>query len=411
MPNNSVAILFAAPIRNRSNDVNFEYHQGPNFYYLTGLQEPNSVLLVFKNPTLINDSVAVNELIVIQKRVPEIETWLGRRLGVAGVKKLGFEHITINIEFPELDIDFSNLNKVLALKWNNDVRDNDRHRGDLYSLHNHFLKKLPNDSILEDVSLNEMLSSLREIKSEAELAQMQKAIDITCDAQINVMKNIKNLTHEYQVEALIEHQFKHSGAEYPGFPSIVGNGENSCILHYVTSRKKLEDSTLTVVDIGAEYHNYTADVTRTIPVNGKFTEEQKIIYNIVLEASKRALKSCKKGEFFSQPHKNAAGYIKQELHKLRITNDSTDYRKYFNHSTSHYLGLDVHDAGLNGKLKPGQVITVEPGIYIPAGSDCDPKWWDIGVRIEDDILITEGEPKNLSEKAPVTVQEIEELMR
>ena len=216
---------------------------------------------------------------------------------------------------------------------------------------------------------------------------------------------------EYQTEAIVEYVFKHHGAEYPGFPSIQGSGENSCILHYTSNRKPLYSNNLLVSDIGAEYHGYTADVTRTLPVDGKFSPEEKAIYNIVLEAQQAGIDACKKGNKFWDPHKAAQAVIAKRLLELGIIKHSYEVNKYFIHGTSHYLGLDVHDAGLYNSLQPGNVITVEPGIYIPAGSDCDPKWWNIGVRIEDDILITEDQPEVLSSKAPRKVEEIENLMQ
>jgi Xaa-Pro aminopeptidase len=191
----------------------------------------------------------------------------------------------------------------------------------------------------------------------------------------------------------------------------MGSGENSCVLHYTSNRKPLEKNDLLVSDIGAEYHGYTADVTRTLPVNGKFSEEQKIIYNIVLEAQKTGIQQCKKGNKFWDPHDAATKVIASQLIKLGIIDKAYKVKEYFMHGSSHYLGLDVHDAGLFGSLEAGNVITVEPGIYIPEGSNCDPKWWNIGVRIEDDILITETEPVILSAKAPREIVEIEQLMK
>ncbi|MFI5164829.1 MAG: M24 family metallopeptidase, partial [Bacteroidia bacterium] len=209
----------------------------------------------------------------------------------------------------------------------------------------------------------------------------------------------------------VEYIFKCKGAEDVGYPSIVGGGENSCILHYETNRKKLVSKDMLVCDVGAEYHGYSADVTRTYPVNGKFSDEQKAIYNIVLEAQDSGIAKCKPGQYFRAPHNAATQVIQKRLMELGITKTATESFKYFFHGTSHYLGLDVHDMGMYGKLMPGNVITVEPGIYIPFGSDCDEKWWGIGIRIEDDVLITETVPDVLSACVPKTVGEIEALMK
>ena len=210
------------------------------------------------------------------------------------------------------------------------------------------------------------------------LKLLQKAIDITCDAHLDLMKSLDSTMTEYQAQALVEFGFKFNGSEYVGYPSIVGAGENSCILHYITNRKKFQNPEMLVVDAGAEYHGYTADVTRTLPVNGKFSKEQAEIYNIVLKAQEEGIKACKKGNNFRDPHNAAVDVIKKKLLDLGIITDPNDFIKYFFHGTSHYLGLDVHDAGTYSKLKVNSVITVEPGIYIPVGSPCDKKWWNIG---------------------------------
>jgi len=167
---------------------------------------------------------------------------------------------------------------------------------------------------------------------------------------------------------------------------------------------------LIVVDAGAEYHGYTADITRTLPSNGKFTPEQAAIYNIVLEAQEAGIQASRTGNEFRAPHKAAVNVIKKRLKQLGIIEKEEDFILYFFHGTSHYLGLDVHDPGMYGVLKPGNVITVEPGIYIPEGSPCDPKWWNIGIRIEDDLLVTAGDPEVLSDKVPKTIDAIEKMM-
>jgi Xaa-Pro aminopeptidase len=255
------------------------------------------------------------------------------------------------------------------------------------------------------------MATLRQVKTTEELILLRKAIDMTCDGHNELMKALAPGMKEYQAQAIVEYMFKKGGSEYPGYPSILGGGENSCTLHYISNRKTLIGNNMLVCDAGAEYHGYTADVTRTMPVNGKFSPEERTIYNIVLEAQLAGINACKKGSDFRAPHKAAVAVIQKRLLELRIIKNPDDYMKYFFHGTSHYLGLDVHDAGIYGRLFPGNVITVEPGIYIPAGSDCDPKWWDIGVRIEDDVLIKDTEPEVLSACVPKTIEEIEALMK
>ena len=412
MPDSSVAVIFAAPIRNRSNDVDYEYHQDPDFYYLTGLIEPHSVLFVFKTNQDF-DSIQTNELLFGQDHDPAEELWIGKRKGLKGIKSdYDITEVLENDQFADFHIDFSQYSRVFYHKSNNDIRDDITKRGDLASLIKHFQQKIDTVSNLEkdEFSLKEMMAALRQIKQPAEIELMKKAIEITCEAQEELMKAVLPGMREYETEAVIEYIFKKRGAEYPGFPSIQGGGENSCVLHYVHNRKTLTWDDLLVSDVGAEYHGYTADVTRTIPVAGEFSKEQLAIYSIVLSAQKAGIEKCVPGNKFWEPHKAAKAVIVEGLRKLGIINSAGEVGKYFMHGTSHYLGLDVHDVGLFGSLKAGNVITVEPGIYIAEGSDCDEKWWNIGVRIEDDILITNTGFEILSDCVPKEIEEIQEMM-
>lgn len=412
MEDSSIAVVFANPERNRSNDVDYQYSQDPNFYYLSGLTEPNAVLIIFKEKTTI-DSIITNEIIFVQPRNGKEESWTGKRMGTDGAKKkLGFQFAYNNYQFHYLPVNFTRFKKIYHSAFYNDVRDDSYDSGDLYSLIKSFNDKT--DKVKEkknSTHFTTIMASLREKKSAEELKLLQKAIDITCDAHLDLMKSLDSTMTEYQAQALVEFGFKFNGSEYVGYPSIVGAGENSCILHYITNRKKFVNAELIVVDAGAEYHGYTADVTRTLPINGKFSKEQKEIYNLVLKAQEEGIKACKSGNGFRDPHNATVEVIKKGLVDLGIITDPNDFMKYFFHGTSHYLGLDVHDAGTYGRLKVNSVITVEPGIYIPEGSLCDKKWWNIGVRIEDDVLITNSNPVVMSGKLPKTVSEIEKLMK
>ena len=413
LPDSSCAVFFANPERQRANDTKYIYHQDPNFYYFTGLNEPNSMIIIFKEPQTFYDTIKTNELVFVQERDPAKESWTGKRLGTKGVKEqLGFEYTFVNNQFPDFEINFSKFNKVNYFDFNDDVRDDKNDRGDLYSLIKHFREKTdyPQKN-LDNFSIIALTASLREVKQPEEMELMHKAIGMSVVAHYELMKALEPGMKEYQAQAIVEYMFKKQGSEYVGYPSIVGGGENSCILHYETNRKKLELGNLLVIDAGAEYHGYTADITRTLPVNGKFSEEEKIIYNIVLDAQAAGIKACQEGNEFRAPHKAALAVIQKRLLELGIIKNEADFIKYFFHGTSHYLGLDVHDAGNYGKLAPGNIITVEPGIYIPAGSDCDPKWWNIGIRIEDDVLITKGSPDVLSGNLPKKIDEIEALMK
>jgi Xaa-Pro aminopeptidase len=374
MPANSIAVFFSASEKIRSNDVEFDFHQDPDFFYLTGFNEPDAVLIVFKDTQQIKDYKG-DECLFVQARDPKKETWTGKKAGQQGAPSItGIEAIYLNTSF--------NLDTIK--------------------------KQHP---ILDQKLLSFYMKELREIKSEEELRLMRKAIVATCEAQVEVAKFTEALYTEYQVQAVLEYVFKEQGCEAPAFPSIVGSGENSCILHYTSNRKTLQSTDLVVVDIGAEYQGYAADVTRTLPVSGHFSPNQKQLYELVMQAQQAGIDACQPGAAFDQPHKAAKAVIVSGLLKLGIIKQEKDYHNFFMHGTSHYLGLDVHDVGTYKPLQKGNVITVEPGIYIPAGSACDPKWWNIGIRIEDDILITATGNEVLSKLAPRSVAEIETLMQ
>jgi Xaa-Pro aminopeptidase len=226
-----------------------------------------------------------------------------------------------------------------------------------------------------------------------------------------VMRLTKPGMTEYQLEAIIEYTFRFAGADGPAFPSIVAAGDNGAIMHYTANSSLLIPGDMVIMDIGAQFEGYAADITRTIPVNGKFSEEQALVYQLVLDAQTVAIRYAVKGYKFWTPHEEAYRTIGKGLIKLGIIKEWSEIGRYFTHGTSHYLGLDVHDAGIYSSLQPGDVITVEPGIYIPDGSPCDPKWWGIFVRIEDDVLITDGPAQVLSAGTPRTIAEIEALMQ
>ena len=472
MPENSVAVLFSNPVRNRANDVDYDYHQDPDFYYLTGYKEPNSVLLIFSENQADSNGNQFDEILFAQERDPQAEMWNGRRLGVEGVKdQLGFEMAFNGKDFKDLPINFSNFDKVLFFNFFNDVRDT-RDGADLFDLINTFKEKakfpanysadkqrlynlirttdannhsnvastidrslnmnasLKEDKILSDYTLNPnpeirlkiaqalpkdnldgtalagLMGKLREIKTPEEVDLMRKAVSISAQGQIEVMKSMHPGMSEREVQGIHEFVYKKYGSEAVGYGSIVGAGENGCILHYVENSDTRVGDRLVLMDLGAQYRGYTADVTRTIPANGKFTAEERAIYDLVYAAQEAGFAECRPGNNFRAPHMAAAKVINEGLVKLGIINEG-ERHSYFPHGTSHYLGLDVHDRGTGGAFRPNTVITVEPGIYIPEGSPCDKKWWGIAVRIEDDVLITENGRENLSAEAPRKSNEIE----
>lgn len=475
MPENSVAVFFANPVRNRANDVDYIYHQDPDFYYLTGYKEPHSVLLIYSDEQTAADGSKYDEKIFVQKRNPMAESWTGKRMGTEGVmNELGFEQAFNHDEFADAKLNFGSFNQVMFYGFENDVRDS-RSDADLYDLIAQFKDKAnyPDDfdpgrykiydlikstdienqanvaqtidryltfnatddpkdplvryrstedadekkliinelpkSNLDAGTLDYLMGSLREIKTAEEVVLMRKTAAISAVGQREVMKAMHPDMSETEVQGIHEYVFKKYGSEYEGYPSIVGAGSNGCILHYIENLRPRLDQDLVLMDLGAEYHGYSADVTRTIPASGKFSPEQKAIYDIVYEAQEAAINTCKPGVPFSTPHITAKQIINEGLEKLGIIKKGA-FHRYFPHGTCHYLGLDVHDKGNYGPLQPNMVITVEPGIYIPKGSDCDEKWWGIAVRIEDDILITETGFENLSVLAPRKSEDIEALM-
>lgn len=410
LPDSSVAIFFANPVCTRSNDVDFDFHQDVNLYYLTGFREPNSMLLLFKEKQDV-DNLFTDEVLVVQNRDPKAEAWTGRRLGVDGAKeKLGVNSVVLGKTFREMQINWKKYKRVFFFPANGGIANDPDDSNDLSDLVRRFRNGVRGNSNNDTLHLEQYMAMLRQIKLPQEMVLLRKAITISGEAHIEMMKAMVADMTEYQVQATLEYEFRKRGAEAVGYPSICGAGENTCILHYVSNRKPMTQNDLIVIDAGAEYHGYTADITRTLPANGKFSAEQKAIYDIVLEAQEAGIKECIPGNEFRAPHKAAVRVIKKRLKELGIITKDEDYQLYFFHGTSHYLGLDVHDAGLYGKLENGNVITVEPGIYIPEGSPCDPKWWNIGVRIEDDILITADQPENLSGFIPKTTADIEKMM-
>ena len=408
METNSVAVFMAAPKKNRANDVDYEYHQDPNFYYLTGHLEPSSALVLVKD-----DLGARHEYLFVQRRNEMMETWEGKRLGREGSKQILSFSNALHIDTLEEMLTSLIPGKALLYYTPNYARGHHDpvtdHRHALHDANDSVLKvRYPN---ITRRSLERVLGTLRMVKTPQEIALLRKAIDITTEAHNEIMRSVEPGWHEYEIQALGEYIFKKNGSEYPGYPCIVGSGENSVILHYNTNRRKTKNGDVVEMDIGAEYHGYTADVTRSYPINGRFSSEQRTIYNLVLEAQDSGIAQCQVAKSFRAPHEAAMSVIARGLMQLGITRSTAEARKYFMHGTSHYIGLDVHDPNTGGPLPANSVITVEPGIYIKEGSECDPKWWNIGIRIEDDMLVTNEGPVNLSIASPRTADAVEELMR
>lgn len=417
MPANSVAIVWAYPTRNFSNDVDYVYHQNPDLYYFTGYKEPHSLFLLFKEPQTAADGSTYKELLFVQKRNAQAEQWTGKRLGVEGAKQKGaLTHVYNGEDFKNTAIDFSKFDKIILDRLPTDIANSPYDNADLYDLVQQLKEKAQiTDNYTQDKRFSTALyhqytGQLREIKTEEELVLLRKAVEISCQGQAEVMKAVRPDMSEREVQGLHEFVHKKYGAEHVGYPSIVGAGNNGCVLHYQENEKLHVENRMVLMDVGAEYHGYTADVTRTVPANGKFTPEQKAIYELVYEAQEAAFKLCKEGTTWQELDKVSRGVIADGLLKLGIISKKEEARKYYPHGLGHHIGLDVHDRNASTKLKKGMVITIEPGIYIPENSPCDKKWWTIAVRIEDDLLIREKDYELLSWAAPRKISDIEKLV-
>jgi len=410
LPGKSAVVIFANPVRNRSNDVDFQYHPGPNIHYLTGHTGPDALLILFKEPRNI-DGQLQDEVLFVQPRDARDELWTGKRPGPEGVKQqLGIGAAYANSQFEAFGINWNSLDRIFV-EWPDLPNSSREDPADLHDLSEQLRTFLqPVSDRVDSLGLKSLMGQLREVKTEEERGLLQKAVDITIEGFREMMGRMEPGMREYEAQAFIEYHAKKNGAEYMGYPSICGGGENSCVLHYTSNRKKLRDGELLLVDMGAEYHGYTADITRTVPVSGRFTPVMKQLYEVVLAAQDSGIAQCRAGKSFRAAHEAAQEVIADGLMKLGIIRESRDAGDYFMHGTSHYLGLDVHDAGTYGPLKAGVVMTVEPGVYIPERSPCDPKWWGMGIRIEDDILVTDDGPVILSRALPRTVAGIEAWM-
>ena len=411
MPKGSAMLLRSADVRNRSNDVDYEYRQRNSLLYLSGVTEQESALLLLPEMTVIG-GVKVDEILFVRKRDEAEETWTGILMGPDVAADV--TGIATTLPYDEMESTLTSLMPTITTLYYDDW------------LADELVEPLIGveiewDDLFEEaieemggrvriVRANEIIDPLRAIKSPTEIALLQRAVDISIEAHRATIRAAEPGDAEYEMEATMEYTFRALGAEDPGYPSIVGSGPNTCILHYSTNRRRTEAGDLVLMDCGAEYHGYSADITRTFPVSGRFTKEQRAIYDLVLRAQSEAIAKCRDGASFFDPHVTAAGIIADGLVELGIMREGDDVSRYFMHGTSHYLGLDVHDVAPTFKLAAGMVLTVEPGIYIPEGSPCDEKWWNIGVRIEDDIVVTDGEPLNLSAKLERTAGEIEALM-
>lgn len=417
MPDNSVFVVFAYPTRTFSNDVDYLYHQNPDMYYFSGYEEPHSLLFIFKNEQTDPAGNKYAELLFVQKRNAQAEQWTGKRLGAEGAKeKLGIKMAFNGEDFKSFKIDFTKFDKIIFDRFPTDVP-NSRENASLFQLIQQFKEKanIPDD-ISKDKRLDtrlyrELTGKLREIKTDEEMGLLRKAVEISCMAHDEAMKAMRPDLSELELQGIQEYVHKKYGAEEVGYGSIVGAGENGCTLHYEENTKQKIGNNMVLMDVGAEYHGYSADVTRTVPVSGKFSTEEKLIYNLVYDAQEAAFAMLKNGADWGAVGQRANDVIAKGLLKLGIIKNEAEVYKYYPHGLSHHIGLDVHDRGFSRNLKKGMVITIEPGIYIPSNSDCDKKWWGIAVRIEDDALITENSYELLSSFSPRKAEDVEKMVQ
>jgi Xaa-Pro aminopeptidase len=411
-----VMVIASAPIAMRNNDVEHEYRQHSDLFYLSGFDEPESVLIL---STVHREHRAV---LFMRERDPEREIWDGPRLGIERARDaLGVDAAYPIRELDERLPDYLEGANRAHYRIGADRRFDDR-----------FLKALdvartrarrgseyPTELIDPGVIVHER----RMLKSAVEHATMRRAAEITRDAHLAAMQAARPGRHEFEVEAEILRVFRAGGAERPAYGSIVGSGPNATILHYRKNDRRLCENDLLLIDAGAEYGYYASDVTRTFPVSGRFTAPQRAVYEVVLRAQIAAIEAVKPGTTLEAIHAVAVDALVDGLLGLGIIDgpregavERGEYRRYYMHRTSHWLGMDVHDVGRYHEggaprtLAPGMVLTIEPGLYLQASADVAPEYKGIGVRIEDDILVTPNGHENLTFDIPKDVAEIERIL-
>jgi len=417
MEPNSIAIVPAAPERTRSRDTEYSYRQDSDFLYLSGFEEPKAVLV------LIPGREHGEYVLFVRERNREREIWDGYRAGPEGA----CSEFEADDAFPIDDIDeiLPGLLEGKQRVYYSMGKDSefDKHVMDWV---NTIRAKVRSGATPpgEFLDLSHFLNDMRLFKSAAELRVMKEAGEISARAHVRAMKASKAGVMEYQLEAEILHEFQMSGARFPAYNTIAGGRKNGCILHYIENSAPLKNGDLVLIDAGCELDYYAADITRTFPVNGKFSPEQKALYEICLQAQLEAIAECKPGKHWNDPHEATVRVITEGLVKIGLLEGdvselikSEAYKEFYMHRAGHWLGMDVHDVGdykVGGEwrvLEPGMVMTVEPGIYVaPDNERVAKKWRGIGIRIEDDVVITKDGNEVLTKDVPKTVAEIEALM-
>jgi Xaa-Pro aminopeptidase len=411
-----IAVIPTAPEALRNGDAHYPYRFDSHFHYLSGFDEPEAVLVLLSGEK-------PQSILFCREKDMEREIWDGFRYGPEGACKLfGFD-----AAYPIAQLD----DKLVELMGNQPAL---FHPLGAHAIWDDRILALrtrvqaqarsgitaPNE--IHDVRM--LLDEMRLIKDSSELATMRRAASISAAAQVRAMRATRPGKMEYEIEAELLHEFRRSGAQGPAYTSIVAGGANACVLHYINNNTILKDGDLLLIDAACELDGYAADITRTFPVNGKFSAAQKDVYEIVLAAQAAAIASARPGSHWNQPHDDALRVLAQGMVDLKLCTGSVDgvlqsgdYKRFYMHRTGHWLGMDVHDVGnykLEGNwrdLLPGMALTVEPGMYIRPADNVPEAFWNIGIRIEDDIVITQNGCEVLTHAVPKTVDAIEELMR
>ncbi|MBU1013269.1 MAG: aminopeptidase P N-terminal domain-containing protein [Bacteroidetes bacterium] len=403
---NSVAIYNSNDEYNRNGDQNYPFRQNSDFFYLTGIEQEQSILILAPN----HPDLKLREVLFLLEANEQLETWFGHKLTITEAQEIsGIKTVML---IPRLELV---LNEIILASENIYLNFNEyvKYSTEVLSRDRRFAEKLKEKYPAHKFERSApILAELRTIKSDTEIALIQKAINITEIAFRRVLYKTKPQLKEYEVQAEIDYEFTRNGANGHAYAPIIATGINACTLHYIENNKVCEDGDMLLMDFGAEYGNYAADLTRTIPVNGKFTSRQRAIYDSVLRVQKEAIKMLVVGNTVDKLNKAVNGLMQSELLNLGLMTDdefkdpikaSSVLIKYFMHGTSHYLGLDVHDVGSKyEEMKAGMVFTCEPALYI--------KEEGIGIRLENDILVTEEGPVDLMKNIPIEPDEIEALM-
>lgn len=416
LPDRGLALIPAAHEVTRSRDTEYPFRQASDFWYLTGFTEPDGLLALMKGRS------EGESLIFTLPKDPSMEVWTGIRLGQeAAITQLAVDQAFTLAEIDEKLIELIGEASEVWLPVD-DLEFYQRYLGWRQGVRSKRKRSAVLPERLVDVAAQ--LAEMRLIKSPDEVALMRRAAQISADAHCRAMQACRPGMYEYQLQAELEHEFAFQAAAAPAYASIVGSGANACVLHYIANQSLLQAGDLVLIDAGAEYQGYAGDITRTFPVSGQFSQPQAQLYDLVLKANQEAIRLTQPGSTLEAIHHAVLRILTQGLLDLGILKGELEqliedeaFKPYFMHGTSHWLGLDVHDVGryrLNGEarpLQPGMALTIEPGLYFaPDRDEVDPRWRGIGIRIEDDVVVTEDGCEVLSQGVPKTRQEVEALM-